>query len=149
MLIQFYHLTSTNLEHTLPNLTQKIFDAGHSVCIKLADKEAVTQADNWLWAHDASSFLPHGVEGSEHANEQPVYITSSPDDIANKANILIVVDGSVPSNLDGVEKLLDIFNGNDEADLQAARKRWKDYKDADIELTYWQQQQGGGWKKAA
>lgn len=149
MQVQFYHLTNTNIEHTLPSLAQKALQASFKVCIKLANKEAVKKMDDWLWSYDPESFLPHAAEGVNNPEQQPVYLTTSVDNIANNAEIIMVTDGSYYEDVDGIERVLDIFDGNDEMNTQAARNRWRKYKNTSHELTYWQQQQGGGWKKAA
>jgi DNA polymerase IIIc chi subunit len=43
-------------------------------------------------------------------------------------------------------KLLDVFDGNAEADVAAARTRWAHYKTAGFALQYIKQQPNGGWK---
>ncbi len=40
-----------------------------------------------------------------------------------------------------------LFDGNDAAALAAAREQWRDLKDGDHDLTYWQQDEGGRWQK--
>ena len=43
----------------------------------------------------------------------------------------------------------DLFDGNDEEAVSAARARWKRAKDAGHTLAYWQQSESGGWVKKA
>ena len=61
---------------------------------------------------------------------------------------------SMPRSVDDivdhtVGRALDLFDGRDEAAVQAARERWRDYRDAGYPLTYWQQSEMGGWEKKA
>jgi DNA polymerase-3 subunit chi len=44
------------------------------------------------------------------------------------------------------ERCFELFDGNDEAAVEAARARWKEYTDAGFGLAYWQQGPGGGWQ---
>ncbi|MDG1286469.1 MAG: DNA polymerase III subunit chi [Rickettsiales bacterium] len=150
MQVQFYHLISTGFERALPPLAQKALQGGYRLCVKMESKDAIKKLDDWLWSYDADSFLPHGIEGSDHLAEHPIYLTTQ-FDRPNKANIIITTDGSFfeHETEEGVERVLDLFDGNDETCVQAARDRWRRYKEAGAEITYWQQQAGGGWKKAA
>ena len=43
----------------------------------------------------------------------------------------------------------EMLNGRDEAQVSAARERWKTYKEAEYTVTYWQQTDAGGWDKKA
>ena len=44
----------------------------------------------------------------------------------------------------------DIFDGANEDQLQAARQRWKKWKDhGDLTLSYFQKNERGGWEKKA
>jgi DNA polymerase-3 subunit chi len=49
----------------------------------------------------------------------------------------------------GYEKFLDMFDGTDAAQLEAARKRWSAYKEAGHSLVYWKQNAKGGWEEGA
>jgi DNA polymerase-3 subunit chi len=44
--------------------------------------------------------------------------------------------------------VLEIFDGNSDDAVAAARTRWKAHKDAGHELTYWKQDEGGRWEKS-
>ena len=56
-------------------------------------------------------------------------------------------DAAVSQELAEYERCAVLFDGNDEAAVQAARARWKRLKDAGHALTYWQQTAQGGWEK--
>lgn len=149
MQVQFYHLTHTLSDRAIAPLAQKALQGNYRLSVKLEGKEAMKKLDDWLWSFDADSFLPHASEGCEWVEQQPIYLTTQLER-PNQASIYLITDGSfVAEAEDGVERVLDLFDGNDETSVQAARDRWRRYKDAGYELTYWQQQPGGGWKKAA
>jgi DNA polymerase III subunit chi len=40
-----------------------------------------------------------------------------------------------------------LFDGNDPDQLGAARAQWKTLKGQGVSITYWQQNERGGWEK--
>ena len=71
------------------------------------------------------------------------------DDAApNGARFLFLVDGAVSARLEAFARVFDLFDGNDEAAVAAARERWRAAKAAGHVLTYWQQGPKG-WAKQA
>jgi DNA polymerase-3 subunit chi len=67
---------------------------------------------------------------------------------ANGARFLVLVDGAASAKLQIYDRVLDLFDGSDEAAVAAARARWLAAKDAGHSLTYWQQT-ARGWEKKA
>ena len=47
------------------------------------------------------------------------------------------------------ERVILLFDGNDADQLASARAQWKALKDKGFSLTYWQQNERGGWEKKA
>lgn len=146
--IRFYHLTATPLERALPRLLEKALGAGFRVVVKAADAGKVDILNTLLWTYNPNSFLPHGSEKDGHPAEQPIYLTAREEN-PNNATLLAVTDSSTPTSFDGYERVLDLFDGSDENAVQAARTRWKAYKDAGHALQYWQQTESGGWTQKA
>lgn len=100
-----------------------------------------------LWTNDPASFLPHGIEGADKSDQQPLYITTTVENPAG-ATVLVLTDGAEVSGFDGYDRCLEMFDGNDITMVEAARARWKSYQEAGHDLTYWQQTETGGWSKA-
>jgi len=98
-----------------------------------------------LWSQNPSGFLPHGTARDGHTSEQPIYLALV-DENPNGADILCVLDGSLPASVAGYTKVLDVFDGGDERAVEAARSRWQHYKGQGFALQYVKQQPGGGWK---
>jgi DNA polymerase III subunit chi len=68
----------------------------------------------------------------------------------NRAAIRFLVEGApLPAEVSGYERLVVVFDGNDEEALAAARGHWKAVKAAGHEATYWQQDPRGRWEKKA
>ncbi len=40
-----------------------------------------------------------------------------------------------------------LFDGKDQAALEAARAQWRTLKETEHDLTYWQQDSAGGWSR--
>ena len=55
----------------------------------------------------------------------------------------------MPAEVSGYERLVVVFDGNDEDALAAARGHWKAVKAAGHEVTYWQQDPRGRWERKA
>ena len=146
--IQFYHLRSTTRERAVPKLMEKALASGSRVVMMAESEGTLRSMSDALWTNDADSFLPHGSAREAHPDEQPIILTLA-DENPNKADILCVLDGVSPPSLPTYAKVLDVFDGSDDAAVKAARARWAQYKEAGHKLQYVQQQPGGGWKVEA
>lgn len=144
--IHFYHLTTSPLERAMPALLQKMHEVGHKTLVLCEDEARMKQLNELLWTFQPDSFLPHGSTAEPRPDVQPILLATEPD-AKNAANMLLVTDGRTPDELDNYDRVLDMFNGNDDEAVQQARVRWKIYKDSGRELHYWQQTSQGGWDK--
>jgi DNA polymerase-3 subunit chi len=109
--------------------------------------ERVEQLNSHLWTYDPASFLPHGSAKDGNAAEQPIWLTAQ-DENPNGADLLILTDGAASDRVAGFALCCELFDGNDSDAVQAARGRWKAYKEAGHAVTYWKQGERGGWEKA-
>ena len=143
--IQFYHLLSTSREWAVPRLMEKALAQGSRVLLRCENEAALKTMSEALWTSDPAGFLPHGNARDAHAEKQPVLLATE-ETHANGADILCLLDGSVPADPSRYAKVLDVFDGGDEAAVAAARRRWSAYKEQGFALQYVKQQPGGGWK---
>lgn len=141
--IRFYHLQRQTLDQALPRLAAKVLDGGHRIVIRANSPSDAAALDKLLWTYDPNAFLPHGVEGDKDAAYYPVWITTKPEN-PNNANVLILCDCD-STDIDGFEISCDMFNGRDDTAVQSARGRWKTYADQGQKLSYYQQNDRGGW----
>lgn len=147
--IRFYHLTRRPLEAVLPVMLERTVNRdGRRAVVMATSSERVEALNAHLWTYDDRGFLPHGSRTDGHADRQPVWLTDS-DEIPNGAEVLFLTDGAVSTHVDAVTLVCELFDGNDPAATEAARARWKSYKDAGHALTYWQQTERGGWEQKA
>lgn len=145
--IRFYHLKTQTLDEALPALLSKAYDNGKKrVVIRLPDAASVEKLNTALWTFHPNMFLPHGSAKDGHADKQPIWLTDK-DENPNGATILITGGGAVADDLSGFSLVCEMFGDHDTDVVGAARARWKVYKDAGHNLTYWQQTDNGGWEQ--
>ena len=145
--IRFYHLQRTTLEGALPPMLEKTLDRGQRAVVLAGSEERVERLNDHLWTYNERSFLPHGSARDGHAAMQPVWLTTA-DENPNGARVLFLTEGAVSEKVADFELCVELFDGNDPIAVEAARQRWKDYRDAGHQLTYWQQG-AAGWEKKA
>ena len=143
--IQFYHLLSTSRERAVPKLMEKVLGSGSKAVMIASSDSMLKTISDALWSNDPASFLPHGTARDGYATEQPIYLTLVDENPAG-ADILCVLDGSLPESAASYTKLLDVFDGANDAEVKSARERWAHYKAKGYALQYVKQQPGGGWK---
>lgn len=144
--IHFYHLTSTSLDNALPKLLAKVLDAGLRAVVHVSSEEEAERLNGWLWTWQPDSFLPHGTARDGHGDAQPIYLTHGQEN-PNQAQVLIVASGQRREAFEGYERVLDIFDGSDDAQAAEARARWKHYSAAGHSLAYVKQSESGAWEK--
>ncbi len=142
--VGFYHLKTTPLERALPQLLERALAAGHRIVVMAGSAERVQALDALLWTYNDASFLPHGSARDGLAARQPVWLTTAAEN-PNQATVLFLIDG-VRAALDPYRRVCDMFDGNDDAAVAAARERWREAKAAGHDLVYWQQSETG-WEK--
>ena len=143
--IGFYHLLSTPLERALPRLLERARAQGHHIIVRAGSAERVEHLDALLWTYDEASFLPHGSARDGNPSAQPIWLTDR-DENPNGATILFLVDGAEAADIGAFARGIDMFDGNEESAVAAARTRWRRAKEAGHTLTYWQQTEKG-WEK--
>ena len=136
----------TPLVRALPMLLEKVLEQGHRAVLLAGSDERVRSLNEALWTYEQRSWLPHGSSQDGHDASQPIYLTLEEDN-PNQAGILVLVDGLQPTFLNTFDRVIDMFDGRDDAAVAAARTRWKNHRDNGLALTYWQQQERGGWER--
>lgn len=144
--IRFYHLTRWPLEVALPKLLERAMQADMRAVVRLGTEERVKFLNGVLWTYNPASFLAHGTAAEGGAASQPIWLTTE-DENPNGASFLVLADGAEAGSIEGYERCAEMFDGRDPATVAAARARWKAYRDAGHDLTYWQQTEQGGWEQ--
>ena len=145
----FYHLHRQPIEKVLPALLEKSLERGWRVVVQAATDERVDALDAHLWTYRDDGFLPHGTAKETEAAMQPVLLTTG-DDNPNGANVRFLIDGAaVPEDAASYQRIVLLFDGEDEDAVAAARARWSEAKAKGFDVTYWQPDEHGRWKQKA
>lgn len=149
--IGFYHLTRLPLEKALPRLLGRVLAAPGRALVLCGGPERVAALDDALWLSADPDWLPHGTPRTGQAEHQPIWLTAEDPGAAgapNGARYLFLVDGAEAASLAAFDRVFDLFDGNDEQAVAAARRRWTAARGAGHALSYWQQGPRGWEKKA-
>jgi DNA polymerase-3 subunit chi len=130
-----------------PRLLEKAWEAKNRVLVYASTCDLVKQYNDLLWTYSKEAFLPHGSDIDDYPELQPIYLTSKIDNI-NKANLLFIVDGVIPGNFYQFERILDIFEYNNDSSLKSARKRYNHYQREGGKVSCWSQNTSGKWQMA-
>jgi len=147
--VYFYHLTRQPLEATLPMLLEKSLGAGWRVAVRGRDAARLVWLDERLWLGPEDGFLPHGIAGGPHDADQPVLLTTQ-SACPNGAVCVMAIDGAEvrAEEVQTLERVCILFDGNDDAAVQVARGQWKALTGAGCGAQYWSEA-GGRWEKKA
>lgn len=147
--VMFYHLIQSAPADTLAVNAPRALQQGWRVMVRGTDPAALERLDAALWLKGGDeSFLPHGLAGGPQDADQPVLL--GPGAPANGAKVLALVDGAeaTDAEIEAMERVWVLFDGNDEARLQAARAQWKAMTGAGHAAQYWSEE-SGRWEKKA
>ncbi len=147
--ILFYHLQGQKLEGVLTPLLEKSLERGWKVVVQGATEERIDALDAHLWTYSDDGFLPHGTWREPDAASQPVLLTLD-DRNSNEATVRFLIEGAaVPDDAATYQRLVLVFDGDDDDAVAAARAQWTDAKAKGFEATYWQPDEQGRWVKKA
>jgi DNA polymerase III subunit chi len=145
----FYQLHRQRTEDVLPSLLERSLDRGWRVVVQCASEERVDALDAHLWTFRDDSFLPHGTFRDATAAEQPVLLTLD-DRNPNGATVRFLIDrAAVPEEITGYERIVVLFDGEDDEAVTEARQRAVDAKARGLAVTYWQANDAGRWRQRA
>jgi DNA polymerase-3 subunit chi len=145
--IGFYHLTRTSLIAALPPLLGRTLALGEKALILCTSAHQVATIDDALWVTPTPDWLPHGTAATPHPEWQPIYVTETEINPAGAAFLFLAFGAETPQPA-AYKRIFDLFDGNDEQAVAAARLRWKRAKQAGHNIAYWKQG-NTGWEKSA
>lgn len=147
--VLFYHLQNQPVERVLPPLLEKSLERGWRVVVQAASEERADALDSHLWTYRDDSFLPHGTWRDRDAAEQPIVLAVDGGNPNNAAVRFLIDCSDLPHDADGYERLVLVFNGEDDDATAAARATWSAAKSKGFEVTYWQPDEQGRWQRKA
>ena len=137
------------LASALPVILEKTLERGWRACVQTVDDLRLKALDDALWTFKDESFLPHALAGDPRAARQPLVLTREADN-PNGAALRIYVEGAeidLAVSEPGYERVILLFDGRNEAELDAARGQWSRLKKEGFALAYWQQDDAGRWDR--
>lgn len=145
----FYHLTRRPLVDTLRMLLGKSLENDWRVVVRGVEPEGLEALDRALWLGPEDDFLPHGVAGGAYDALQPVLLSHLPD-VPNAAHCVMSVHGAAVTaeEVNRLERVCVLFDGNDPQALDVARGQWRMLKEAGASAQYWSEE-SGRWEKKA
>jgi DNA polymerase III subunit chi len=146
--VLFYHLDRQPLERVLPELLEKCLERGWRTVVQVSSEERRDALDAHLWTYREEAFLPHGTAKDGAGLAQPVWLTVGPDN-PNRASVRMVADGAALPELGGYQRVVMLFDGQDQDAVAGAREVWKRIKAEGHDATYWRQSERGRWEKQA
>lgn len=146
--IRFYHLQRARLEDTLPVILERCYARGERAMVMAGSADRIEALAAHLWTYRPDSFLPHGTAKDGDAQAQPIYLTPGPEN-PNRAEVLILSDGAGHPGIGDFRLACELFDGQDEEAVAAARTRWQAYREAGHALVYYQQNEAGKWEEKA
>ena len=70
------------------------------------------------------------------------------DDNPNGAIVRFLIEGAaMPNDAAAYQRVVVLFDGEDPDAVETARARWNEAKSAGFEVTYWQADGRGGWRR--
>lgn len=124
--VDFYFNADDKLD-VVRKLAGKVYQAGQRALLYTADERLANELDGALWTRDKLAFLPHVRCAHPLAQATPLLIGTDADALASH-DVLINLDADCPAGFGRFERLLEVV-GRDDADRQAARRRYRFYKE--------------------
>jgi DNA polymerase-3 subunit chi len=132
--IDFYLNARSKLQ-TACQISAKAVRQRMRVLIMAPDDQVARAVDKLMWMNPAIGFLPHCMTSDPLAAETPVLIARNTD--AHPHDDLLVNLGlQPPPTFSRFKRLIEIVSLDDETDKQAARERFRFYKDRGYDLRH-------------
>lgn len=108
-------------------LCEHSLQKGHTVTINCDSEATFETLNKTLWDYTDTSFLPHVTPHDTHAGVTPIHLYQD-GDVVIQDDILINLAADVPLFFGRFRQLIEVVS-EVEHDKQAARERWKFYRD--------------------
>lgn len=113
-------------------LCAKAIERGNRVLVYTSDAAATEKMNRLLWIAPATGFIPHCLASDRLAPVTPVIIDHLAESLAHD-EILLNLRSEQPSFFSRFHRLIEIVSEDDD-DRQAARERFRFYRDRGYEL---------------
>lgn len=117
------------------DVVRKHYEKGRRLVVYCSDATLLERFDLMLWGFEATAFVPHVLADDPLAAQTPIVLSSKaigPPD-TGPAPWLVNLDQHCPPLAERYERILEIVS-RDDASVQAARNRWRQYKSDGYDL---------------
>ncbi len=121
-----------NKQELACKLSAKALEQGLRVLLLAENEQMATTLDRMLWTTPATGFLPHCRARDPLAEMTPLIVDHDPGELAH-AQVLLNLGSERPAFFSRFQRLIEIV-ATDEADRQAARERFRFYRDRGYEI---------------
>lgn len=112
-------------------LSKKAHARDMTTYLQVSDAAEAARLDDMLWTFDQGSFIPHRLDRDD-TDPAPLAIGWEPPR-GNPPDLLVALAGNDPGQFQDCPRVAEVVDATDE-DKQAARRRYKTYKDSGCEL---------------
>jgi DNA polymerase-3 subunit chi len=113
-------------------LAAKVYQSGKRALLYATDARVAGELDAAIWTRDKLSFVPHVRCGHPLSKETPILIGTDADQLASP-DVLVNLEAERPPFFGRFERLIELV-GRDETDREAARQRYRFYKERGYEI---------------
>lgn len=146
--IRFHHLERRRVDQALPALLERAYQDGRRVVVRAPSREMVEALNDRLWTYDDAKFLPHGAAGDGDPMSQPIFLTEGVENPSAAAMLVLLAGARTDPADEAFDPVVRLFDGRDEDSIAEARGEWKRLKDEGRAVSYWREDDDGGWARA-
>lgn len=106
---------------------RRAMERRQTVLVYVPERQAAQALDRLLWTQPATGFIPHCEAGSSLANETPIVLADTLDQLPHD-RCLLNLGNDLPPGFSRFEDLVEIVS-TDDADRLPARERFKFYRE--------------------
>ncbi len=134
--IFFYHGVANRIS-AIATLISKAYAQKKPLLVYAPDADIADQLDRHLWINPPTGFVPHVHQYSPLAEQTPVLITDTLENILETPNErLFNLSSVIPSGFSRFKSLIEVV-GEDEEERLAGRERVRFYKDRGYEIKFY------------
>ena len=121
-----FHFNDPDRLQAVCALAAQALAAGERMLIYAPEPELAARLDRLMWTTPATGFVPHCGVDDALAPDTPVLIARA-DEAPADVSVLVNLAAECPPHFARFERLIEVI-GTDEAEREAGRSRYRDYK---------------------
>lgn len=130
-----FHINATDKLAYACRLARKGYGAGARMVFHSNDAAWLARFDRELWTFSALDFVPHCLARDPLAAETPIVLATGDDaESTPHHDVIVNVDRTTPETFSRFERMIEVVDSSED-DLEAARQRYKFYRERGYPLT--------------